>query len=318
MEINKLTSCKALNELASLKNLSPIKNENNRNIEFNPTFNILQTADSFYKSSKLLKSWKLAENIIQTVSEEKSYNFNDAFYLSWALHLKGNILGVIENHRLAYRYYKKSLDIKEELNSCYNSSENQQIWGLVFYSYYKTYLKKTALSLSLRSDYNGKHLTHDLENQRVEIEEKKEIINSCNLEYYGSLINSLEYCLGKVIIYDDESDNDYGLLYLNKSKRLSKKLGDYPAQIRATTYISALKPKQKPSYALKVIEDMLKLTPTFLLNSPILKSLIGAQHLIEYDVAKEMDGFGEQLLKLFNRYGVTAHTIDVKTLFSTR
>ena len=299
-----------------IEKLAAVFSNEKSNIDFDDIK--LDKDDNAYRNSELIESWNNANDIIRDTSKIEASSIGSKFYMSWALHTKGNILSAHEHYKPAYVYYDRAMKIKYKLKKVYDASPdaNQAEKGAVYFSYYQTYIKKSILSLNFREKYFGKDLIDGINSVREEIDENKKILDSANKDYYELLINAIYYCRWKIYLYDKGLDDNTGIQILEKNERLSEKLKDYPAQIRAKIYQYAF----SPVVADEIIYDigcLLEIMSQKYKNSPVLKALIGPKHIVEYNIAKNSNSFGEKLVEVFKRYDIYPHpSNDISKLLS--
>ncbi|MCG7865864.1 MAG: hypothetical protein JAY74_05755 [Candidatus Thiodiazotropha taylori] len=284
----------------------------------------IRKADAFYKESELIKSWLLCNEVINNTEKEDARVFSNAFYSSWAMHLKANILAKMEHYSAAYAYYDEAFIIKRNLRHSYLQKnreiqeEDKPIWGLLLYSFYKTQFKRSSLNFGLGRKDTPNQVLEVMRKARRQVEIERDLFDELNPDFYHSLITTWEYSMGKIHLYEPMLDDATGIDFLSRSEKLSKNEKDYPAQIRATIFGGVFNPKQPDIEIERKVGRLLDDLPPILKKSPVLKSLIGEQHLLEYDIAKEKEGLGARLYAVFNEHKVTRHNVSIDMLLKAQ
>lgn len=266
---------------------------------------LLSTITNEYKSSNLKELAKDISEAINNKASDAQPTAEDAVYVSWILHMLGNVFNVTENSHQSEIFYHQSLSLKEKIIN--NLDEFPELpEGFLYYSYFSTKLKYSFSKSNNNSFSFGVHID-ELLAIRENIEEKKYIIDVVNDRYYKSLINVLEYYLAKMYFYSGSDVKS--LEYFNLNLKNTSLIGDNPGRLRA--YIHKMAANDLFGSTTKVffsdIASTLSCFSKYERESPITKALIGEKHLLEYNVLLGSNDFSQNLYNTFSHFGIEPH-----------
>lgn len=262
-----------------------------------------------YKNSQFEQALYNIKSEILGVTIGETNNYNDLFYLSWLLHMSGNMFIALENYEIAISQYKKSYLLKKKLIKI--EVNNKISNDFKMYSYYCTKLKYLAFS----SMHDSLGSIDNLLGLKFKIDESFSAKYKEG-RYYKTLVSQLDYHLAKKYYYF--GDEIKAIKLLDKNIEETKAINDKPGSLRALLHktvmtastVSSSQPDFSPIFAsLESFSISDK-------KSPTAKALIGRKHLKEYGALIGKKSYGNQINRIFEKSGILAHeTIDLEVIW---